>query len=419
MSNFANVKHLADKVRQLLLATAMFMVAAFIVVPAQAQTETDSIELSLLTCTPNQRIYGLYGHTALRLHDLRTGEDWAFNYGVFNFKTSFFALKFLFGLTDYELAVMPMKYFREEYIRMKCRVTEQVLNLDSDEKQRMIAALEDNYLPQNRIYRYNYFYDNCTTRARNMIEGNVNGRVDYGKNDNKDNDGLSYREMVHAYTAQHPWAALGNDLCLGFKADRPTSWCEQQFLPERLMKDLSKAKFVSQDGKVRPAVAETRIVTEGGKQTVEKEFPLSPTWCAFILLVITLSVCARELKMRKVTRVYDAVLMSAQGISGIIVTALLFSEHPTTSTNLQILLLNPLPLAFLYKELKGKAQVWWRIETALVLMFFAGAFVQDYAEGMEIVALCLLFRCAMHLCASRMSQIKGQPYNGLKDKISQ
>lgn len=185
------------------------------------------------------------------------------------------------------------------------------------------------------------------------------------------------------------------------------------------MKDLSKAKFVSPDGKVKPAVAATRIVTEGGNQTVEKEFPLSPTWCAFILLVITLSVCARELKMRKVTRAYDATLMMAQGISGIIITALMFSEHPTTSTNLQILLLNPLPLVFLYKILKGKAQVWWRIETILVLLFFAGAFLQDYAEGLTIVALCLLCRCAMHLCANRTSQTKGQQQNGLKEKISQ
>ncbi len=406
MINFANVKHIADKVRKLLLATAMLMVAAFAVVPAQAQTKTDSIELSLLTCTPNQRIYGLYGHTALRLHDLKTGEDWAFNYGVFNFNTSFFVLRFIFGLTDYELAPMPMKYFREEYVRMKCRVTEQVLNLTAEEKQRMIAALNDNYLPQNRVYRYNYFYDNCTTRARDMIERNVSGSVDYGKGDGNGGDGPSYREMVHHYTAQHPWAALGNDLCLGFKADRPTSWRKQQFLPERLMEDFSKAKFVSPDGKVRPAVAATRIVTMGGQQTVEEEFPLSPTACAFILFGLTLFICAIELKKRKIIRAYDALLMVVQGVSGIIITALLFSEHPTTSTNLQILLLNPLPLVFLYKTLKGKALIWWRIETVLVILFFAGAFVQDYAEGMEIVALCLLYRCAVHLCANRTSKIK-------------
>ena len=405
MSTFAGVKHLADRVRQFLLAATIMIGAAF-VVPASAQTEGDSVELSLLTCTPNQKIYGLYGHTAIRLHYLNNGADWAFNYGVFNFKTSFFALRFLFGLTDYELAVMPMEYFRQEYTRMKCRVTEQVLNLTPAEKARMVAALEENYLPQNRVYRYNYFYDNCTTRARDMIERNVDGKVDYGYPNNGTDKEPSYREMVHAHTAQHPWAALGNDLCLGFKADRPTTWREQQFLPENLMRDLSKAKFVSPNGEERPAVAATNIIVEGGTQVVEKEFPLNPTESAALLLAITLFVSAFELKRHKTLRLYDTLIMALQGVSGIILTAMFFSEHPTTSTNLQILLLNPIPLFFLHKALKGKARVWWKTETVLIMVFVVGAFLQDYAEGMEIVALCLLLRCAMHLYAGRALHVK-------------
>lgn len=405
MSTFADVKHLADRVRHILLA-ATIMIGAAIVVPASAQTEGDSVELSLLTCTANQKIYGLYGHTAIRLHHLNNGADWAFNYGVFNFKTSFFALRFLFGLTDYELAVMPMEYFRQEYTRMKCRVTEQVLNLTPAEKARMVAALEENYLPQNRVYRYNYFYDNCTTRARDMIERNVDGKVDYGYPDGEADKEPSYREMVHAHTAQHPWAALGNDLCLGFKADRPTTWRERQFLPENLMRDLSKAKFVSPNGEERPAVAATNIIVEGGTQVVEKEFPLTPTESAALLLAITLFVSAFELKRHKTLRLYDTLIMALQGVSGIILTAMFFSEHPTTSTNLQILLLNPIPLFFLHKALKGKARVWWKTETLFVIVFVAGAFLQDYAEGMEIVALCLLLRCAMHLYAGRALHVK-------------
>ncbi len=405
MSTFADVKHLADRVRQFLLAATIMIGAAF-VVPASAQTEGDSVELSLLTCTPNQKIYGLYGHTAIRLHHINDGADLAFNYGVFNFKTSFFALRFLFGLTDYELAVMPMEYFRQEYTRMKCRVTEQVLNLTPAEKARMVAALEENYLPQNRVYRYNYFYDNCTTRARDMIERNVDGKVDYGYSNGEADEGPSYREMVHAHTARHPWAALGNDLCLGFKADRPTTWRERQFLPENLMRDLSKAKFVSPNGKERPAVAATNIIVEGGTQVVEKEFPLTPTESGALLLALTLFVSAFELKRHKTLRIYDTLIMALQGVSGIILTAMLFSEHPTTSTNLQILLLNPIPLFFLHKALKGKARLWWKTETLLVMVFVVGAFLQDYAEGMEVVALCLLLRCAMHLYAGRALHVK-------------
>lgn len=124
---------------------------------AQEQARrTDSIEVSLLTCAPGNELYSLYGHTALRYHDLRTGEDWTFNYGVFSFRKPFFALRFVFGQTDYELGVMPFNAFREEYRREGRAVTEQVLNLSADEKRRLYDALADNYRPENRTYRYNF-----------------------------------------------------------------------------------------------------------------------------------------------------------------------------------------------------------------------------------------------------------------------
>ena len=89
----------------------------------------DSVEVSLLTCSPHEEIYSLYGHTALRWHDLRSGEDLAFNWGIFNFKKPYFVLRFVFGLTDYELGAIPMKYFMEEYRSVGSSVTEQVLDL--------------------------------------------------------------------------------------------------------------------------------------------------------------------------------------------------------------------------------------------------------------------------------------------------
>ena len=131
----------------------------------------DSVEISLLTCQPHDEIYSLYGHTALRYHDLRKGGlDIAFNYGVFDYKKPFFALRFVFGLTDYELGAYPYRLFQEEYRRFGSMVTEQVLNLTDQEKAILQQALAINMQNENRIYRYNYFYSNCTTKARDIIE---------------------------------------------------------------------------------------------------------------------------------------------------------------------------------------------------------------------------------------------------------
>ena len=171
---------------------------------------SDSIEVSLLTCAPGTKIYALYGHTAIRYHDLRTGEDLTFNYGVFNFNRPFFSLRFLFGLTDYELGVCPYKYFAEEYRQRGSQVTEQVINMTAQEKAAIYHALAVNYKDENKVYRYNCFYDNCTTRARDMIERNLDGKVKYINSEQEQ----SYRELLHQYTEKYPWAKFGVHLCL-------------------------------------------------------------------------------------------------------------------------------------------------------------------------------------------------------------
>lgn len=134
-----------------------------------SKADNDSIEISLLTCAPGKEVYSLYGHTAIRYNDKAKGIDIAINYGMFSFKTPFFIPRFIFGLTDYEMGIIPFDAFCEEYRYEDRDVIQQVLNLTADEKKEIIKAIETNYLPENRIYRYNYFYDNCTTRARDIL----------------------------------------------------------------------------------------------------------------------------------------------------------------------------------------------------------------------------------------------------------
>ena len=92
-----------------------FQVMANAETPQDNLEKYDSIEVSLLTCSPHEEIYSLYGHTALRWHDLHqsgpsAGNDIAFNWGIFNFNKPYFVLRFVFGLTDYELGIMPFQY---------------------------------------------------------------------------------------------------------------------------------------------------------------------------------------------------------------------------------------------------------------------------------------------------------------------
>ena len=360
-------------------------------------SDTDSIEVSLLTCAPGNELYSLYGHTALRYHDLRTGEDWAFNYGVFNFKKPHFALRFVFGLTDYELGVIPYDVFQKEYAREGRAVTEQVINLSESEKERLFVALADNSRPANKTYRYNFYYDNCTSRARDMIERCIDGTIEYPQHAGSER--VTYRQMVHEKTAGHPWAAFGDDICLGAKSDIAVDSRAQQFLPDNLMRDFAKAMIVADEAR-RPLVKCTRVAVDATLPPAESSFPLRPWQCATILLAASLAIAAIEMKRQKAVKAWDILLLTCISAAGTVIVALLFSQHPTTSTNLQVLLLNPLPLFFLPSLAKGRL-AYWRTAAVLTLLFLAGALFQDYAEGMEIVALCLLSRCVVHLALAR------------------
>ena len=353
-----------------------------------SESANDSVEVSLLTCQPHNEVYSLYGHTSIRYHDMRTGDDWAFNYGIFSFKKPYFVLRFLFGKTDYELGVVPFDVFKREYARFGSMVTEQVINLTSSEKEHIWKALCDNAQPWNRTYRYNFLYNNCTTKARDMIASSINGKIIY---DESAGSYPSFRQIIHSCNKNFPWAAVGNDLCLGVKSDLPTTIGEQQFLPANTMNDFAYAK-IYENGTYRNLVKETRTVVPPGVQIIEPEFPFTPTECATMLLITGILIFLYEKKSKKTVRLWDITLMLADGLAGIVILALFFSEHPTTSTNLQIFLFNPIPLIYIYGVWKGR-KTYWKISLAMLFCFFVGSIWQDYAEGTEILALTLLIRC--------------------------
>ena len=361
--------------------------------PVAAQEDIppmDSVEFSLLTCQPHDEVYSLYGHTAIRYHELRPGGlDWAFNYGVFDFKKPHFVARFVFGLTDYELGAYPYKYFVKEYRRFGSMVTEQVLNLTDEEKMALHDALAINLRPENKIYRYNYFYNNCTTKARDIIESCINGKVEYA---GREDYTPSYRDMVHSMTRNNPWSRFGNDLLLGIKADWKTDLRQQEFLPGNLLYDFDHAQIYS-NGNYRPLIKERRIAVPAGVQIIESGFPLSPLACAAILLAVGIVIFFFEWRKKRVFVLWDVLLMITTGTIGIVLTLMLFSQHPTVSLNLQIILCNPLPWLFLWPVIRGRETRYWKITAILAVLFLIGSFFQCYAEGIHVLALCLLMQC--------------------------
>ena len=294
------------------------LVGGFISVRAE-EVKPDSVRISLLTCEPGDEIYALFGHTAIRYENYTRKQDFVFNYGMFSFNTPNFVMRFLMGKTDYQLGVVPYSYFAMEYAERGSSVYQQVLNLTTEEKQRLIRLLDENYHPKNRTYRYNYFYDNCTTRARDKIEECIDGQVVYEETGKV----RSYRDIIHEFTAGKDWDELGIDLCLGAEADVPISERKQMFAPFYMLKAARSATIVRGDSVVPFVLMEEKmesdVLGEGNRR-----FPVSKTMFSVTLLVVTCMMAWWSNKKGKVIWLWDILLFGAQGIGGCIIAFLFF-----------------------------------------------------------------------------------------------
>lgn len=373
---------------------------------------TDSVDISLLTCGPGQEVWSYYGHTALRIEDKAHGTDLAVNWGMFSFQQDFFILRFVFGFTDYQIGVFPMSHFIAEYTSEGRWVKQQRLALTRDEKWKILTAIDENNQETNRTYRYNFFYDNCTTRARNMIVHHLASHTTDFKNVDAHS---TYREEIHRWNENHRWARFGNDLLLGYQSDLPINKEEWEFLPVNLYKDFeveARKDTAAQQGnqmELYPRKASyiklvdsTFYVVAPQAEVIERE-SIMPRMASAFLAILVVLISGFEMARLKNFWWMDTLLLILTGLPGLILLAMMFSLHPTVQVNFQMLILNPLNLLFVYQVSKRmrKDQMHWYYNvwgTLLVISLFMQIW-QDYAEGMVILALSLLTRYALKIAA--------------------
>ena len=364
-------------------------------------SDNDSIRLSLLTCAPGEEIYSLFGHTAIRYEDPANGIDAVFNYGLFSFNTPNFILRFSLGETDYQLGATDYARFAAEYAFDGRSVWQQTLNLSKEEKAELIRLLQENYLPENRVYRYNFFYDNCATRPRDKIEESIDGKVIYPA---EPQDGsLSFRDIVHQYCKGHPWARFGIDLCIGSEADRPITQRQMMFAPFYLMDAFAGAQIVH-DSVQRPLVSGKELIVDALPEEEEGGWMPTPFQCSLLLFILTAAATIYSIRKRTGLWGVDLILFGAAGIVGCVLAFLaLFSEHPAVSSNFLLFVFHPDQLLFLpyiiYCVRKGK-KCWYLTLNLIILTLFIVLFPvipQRFDFAVVPLALCLLIRSVSNL----------------------
>jgi len=357
-TNFPNFNKIIKSVYLCVVA----MILGFLSIShIQAQT----YQISLITCDPGDELYSTFGHSAIRVLDMDSGRDLVFNYGTFDFNTPFFYVKFTRRTLDYQLALTTFEQFLYEYNYFKRSVREQVLDLNPEQTTAIIDFLRINYEPENRKYRYDFFYDNCSTRIRNMMESVLGENLKW--NDPANAETKTFRNLIDEYVYPLPWSDLGIDLALGAVIDQDASEREKLFLPDYLSYAFDRATIVG-DGPSRPLIRQENIIYDFPEREGNVNFLLSPYFLFWILAILFGVFTYIGFKRNRLYLGMDIGLLGVLGILGILVTYLwFFTAHSQTKSNWNILWAFPLHFVGIYGLIKGKSWVRNYLLAALIL----------------------------------------------------
>lgn len=321
--------------------------------PASAQPVQDDLEISVITVYPGDQVYTTFGHSAFRVQDRQTGEDLLYNYGTFEFDAAFVP-RFLYGKLDYYLSVVSFprafRYYRSAENRA---VVEQTLDLTLPQARALRRFLRHNALPENRYYRYDFLYDNCSTRIVDALKIALEDSLQF---EATGLGGASFRELLAPYMQDTPLLKTGTDLGLGLPVDRLATDEQAAFLPIGLLRLMDATRL---DG--RPLVARTdTLYWYPGAGSEETAWPWPPA-IAWLLLFAGAAWSLRTDASRRGRDWLDATLLFVVGIAGLILAFLWFvSLHYVTAPNLNLFWAWPTHLIAAYLIARGVPFARWR-----------------------------------------------------------
>ncbi len=303
--------------------------------------------ISLLTCGTGEELYSLFGHAAIRITDTVRGTDEVYNYGTFNGFEENFEIKYLRGKLLYYLAKESFGGFLQTYIAEGRSVQEQELLLDSAAKEKLQMALEENLLPQNAAYKYDFLYDNCATRIRDIFPKTFGVAYKAGGAENMPYK--TFRNSIDDYLRPRPWEGFGIDILLGSPVDKAASPLTIQYLPHYLQNGVAHSLF---RGKLFAAPSQTIL-----EEQARKPLPLnSPFWLNLGLLLLSILLWSIK-RLHPAAEVLGRTLFFVTGLLGILILFMWFgTDHTACGYNWNILWLLPAGLvgAFLRRKTFGR-----------------------------------------------------------------
>jgi Domain of unknown function (DUF4105) len=378
--------------KRLVFINLFFLLVSFTSVFSQPSNDTVAY---LLTCGPGTETYSIYGHSALRIVTPEKHLDTVYNWGVFDFNTPNFVWKFAKGRLDYMVIGESLKGFLQGYFFEQRFVYSQKINIDPVETRKLVSLINENLKPENIKYRYDFFYDDCSTRIRDLLEKSIGEKLKYPPAESGKIP--TFRDLVGKYQNPYPWYKFGVDLLMGSTTDKRAEFRDRMFLPID-MKDALSETVIHRSGKMIPLLQNPEVLLDFDAPVIKQKFITSPP-SVFTFVIILILILAARIKSYRIIRLIDIVIYSVFSILFVLMVFFnFFTDHKQMQWNLNIIWLNPFILACLITLIQNKTgTLWFRVvffisAAFLVLHFFLP---QDFNIAFLLLVMILLIRSSV------------------------
>mgnify|MGYP002780792842 FL=1 len=353
----AGVRAAARTLRRRVGPAAAAMLAAAALLPALATATAAVVEPSatvpaprvgVLTMQPGEVFFERFGHNAIVVDPADGSEPTSYNFGYFDPGEPDFLARFVAGTMRYRLVALPLEVDLAQYRASGRGVAVQWLDLETAEATALAAGLAVNARPENAVYDYRYFTDNCSTRVRDALDAALGGLLK--RTLTASSQGNTHRGEAVRLASPAAWMGTGFHLGLAAKADRPLSRWDEAFIPMRLADSLRTVRRA--DG--RPIVASEAELLPHRLAPEPAEMPQ----LRFEALVVGLASAFALLWLgarapRAVAALAGAFWLFA-GLAGVTMLFLWFgSGHDFAWANENLFLLSPLALGLLPGALRA------------------------------------------------------------------
>lgn len=332
---------------------------------SQRYTPGPEAQFSVITCGPGTDLYATFGHSAFRFRDPSRGIDWVYNYGTFDFNTPNFYVKFVRGKLPYALGKQEFENFLYTYQLENRFVREQLLDLSKTEIEGLLTYLEKNNQPENRLYKYDFLFENCATKVPDILQNVLGPTLEYSYAHLLERK--SFRDLIQENLYWNTWSSFGIDLALGSVIDRKAAGSEFSFLPKYVEQQIENASLNGNSLTDR-----SRLILDIKPLNPKSVFTATPLFWTLFLLGITIVITWIDYRNNTRSKVLDFLLFFATGIAGFILIFLwFFTDHTSTAWNANLLWAFPFNLVIAFRVLAPTSQGHHKKYLALLMLLLA------------------------------------------------